>query len=272
MSMPEIPPFLELTNATVEKSGHRILNALTLTIDIGEQTAIVGPNGSGKSTLIKLLTRQLYPLEPKGCPAPVRVFGKDLWNVEELRSKMGIVSNQLQRDFLNNTRNGHIRGLEVVISGFFSSLRLFPHQKVTAAMRNKALKALDQMESGYLTGYMLDEMSTGEVQRILIARALVTEPEVLVLDEPTTGLDLVARFQCMSLVRKIAKNGTTIVLVTHHIDEIIPEIERVILLQKGEIAFNGQKKEILTDENLTRIYEHPVTLSKQDGFYQIHMK
>lgn len=270
--MPKKSPFLELNNATVEKNRHLILNALTLSIHTGEQTAIVGPNGSGKSTLIKLLTRQLYPMEPAGSPPPVKVFGKDLWNVEELRSRMGIVSNQLQRDFLNNTRNGHIRGLDVVISGFFSSLRLFPHQTITGSMRNKASNSLDLMESGYLQDYMLDEMSTGEVQRVLIARALVTEPQVLVLDEPTTGLDLVSRHQCMMQVRKIARQGTTIILVTHHIDEIFPEIERVILLQKGKIAFDGTKKESLTDENLSRIYEHPLKLSEQDGFYRIRLK
>lgn len=270
--MPDTTPFLELVKATIKKNGHLILNALTLSIHTGEQTAIVGPNGSGKSTLIKLLTRQLYAMDPKEGPPPVRVFGKDLWNVQELRSRMGIVSDQLHRDFLNNTRNGHITGLDTVVSGFFSSLRLFPHQKITAVMRKKALEALERVESGHLASYMLDEMSTGEVQRVLIARALVTEPEVLVLDEPTTGLDLVARQQCMSKIRNIAQGGVTIVLVTHHIDEIFPEIERIIFLQNGNIAFDGLKKDILTSENLSTVYEHPLTLSNQNGFYRIHLK
>lgn len=265
-------PFLELNAASVEKNGHRILHGLNLRINIGEQTAIVGPNGSGKSTLIKLLTRQLYALEPQEGPAPVRIFGEDLWNVQELRSKMGIVSNQLQRDFLNNVRHGHLRGLDVVISGFFSSLSLFPHQIITDEMRVKTRDVLKQMESGYLAGYMLDEMSTGEVQRVLIARALVTEPQVLVLDEPTTGLDMVARKQCLEQVRKIAQNGTTVILVTHHIDEIFPEIERVILLSEGKIAFDGSKNKIFNSENLSRVYGHPLDLTRHNGFFQIRMK
>ncbi len=265
-------PFLELKSACVEKNGHRILNNLNLSIHTGEQTAIIGPNGSGKSTLIKLLTRQLYALEPDDGPPPVRIFGEERWNVQELRSSMGIVSNQLQKDFQNNVRHGHIRGLDVVITGFFSSISLFPHQTITDEMKKKAMDTLVMMESEHLAGYMLDEMSTGEVQRVLISRALVTEPKVLVLDEPTTGLDMVARSQCMTQIRKIAKNGTTIVLVTHHVDEIFPEIERVVLLRNGEIALDGPKDTIFTSENLSPVYEHPLELTKHNDFYQVQLK
>lgn len=265
-------PFLELNSASVEKNGHRILKNLNLSIYTGEQTAIIGPNGSGKSTLIKLLTRQLYALEPQDGPPPVRIFGEELWNVQELRSSMGIVSNQLQKDFQNNVRHGHICGLDVVITGFFSSISLFPHQTITEEMRKKAMETLIMMESEHLAKYMLDEMSTGEVQRVLIARALVTEPQVLVLDEPTTGLDMVARSQCMSQIRKIAQNGTTIVLVTHHVDEIFPEIQRVVLLRKGEIALDGPKETIFTSQNLSQVYEHPLELTKHKDFFQIRLR
>jgi len=270
--MTEASPFLELSAATVKKDGHNILNKLDLLITTREQTAIIGPNGSGKSTLIKLLTRQLYARESKEGPPPVKVFGKERWNVGELRSKMGIVSNQLQRDFLNNTHHGHISGQDVVISGFFSSLRLFPHQNITEKMRITAREALKKMESEHLADFMLDEMSTGEVQRVLIARALVNEPQVRVLDEPTTGLDLVARYQCMTQIRKLAQNGTSIVLVTHHVDEIFPEVERLIFLKDGNIAYNGSKKELLTSKHLSDIYDHPLELKENKGFYQVGLK
>jgi iron complex transport system ATP-binding protein len=268
-SMTANPPFLELIKATVENNGNRILKELTLVINSNEQTAIIGPNGSGKSTLIKLLTRQLYALEPEDGPPPVRVFGKELWNVQELRSQMGIVSDLMQRDFLNNLHFGKIRGLDVILSGFYSSFSLFPHQKIIKEMREKAYSILEKLESEYLAACILNEMSTGEVQRVLIARALVTEPRVLVLDEPTTGLDIVARQQCMSQIRKIAKDGTTIILVTHHIDEIFPEIERILLLKNGNIAFDGPKEDVLTSENLSYVYNHPLELTKQNGFYRI---
>ena len=263
------PPFLEIQKATVEINGNRILKDLSLVINSNEQTAIIGPNGSGKSTLIKLLTRQLYAMEPEDGPPPVRVFGKELWNVEELRSQMGIVSDLMQKDFLNNIRFGKIRGLNVVLSGFYSSFGLFPHQEITKKMREKAYSILEQLESEYLAGYILNEMSTGEVQRVLIARALVTEPRVMVLDEPTTGLDIVARQQCMSQIRKIAKKGTTIILVTHHIDEIFPEIERIVLLRDGNIAFDGPKEHVFTSQNLTYVYDHPLKLAKHNNFFRI---
>lgn len=264
-------PFLELNEATVKKNGQHILHELSLLINTGEQTAIIGPNGSGKSTFIKLLTHQLHPLEPDDGPPPVRVFGKKLWNVQELRSRMGIVSNQLQREFLNNLRRGHIRGIDVVVSGFFSSLSLFPHQRITDQMWEKAHKALNRIESDYLSGYMLDEMSTGEVQRVLIARALVTEPQVLVLDEPTTGLDMVARHQCLTQIRNLIKDGTTIVLVTHHIEEIFPEIERVVFLKDGQIAFDGSKEEMFTSETLSQVFDHPLELLEHNGFYKVNL-
>ncbi len=262
-------PVLELNEATVIRNGNRILDHLSLSIGKDEHTAIVGPNGSGKSTLIKLLTYQLHPLAHPDDSAPVKVFGKEAWNIFEMRSHLGIVSSDLQSDFIHNTRHGHIYGRDVVVSGFFASLRLFPHQRITDTMREKALEALKRIGAAPLAEKMLDEMSTGEVQRVLIARALVTEPDVLVLDEPTTGLDLVARHKYLAIIRKVAREGTTIILITHHIDEIIPEINRIILLQEGKIAWDGPKETVLTDRCLSQVYDYPVSLRESDGFYSV---
>lgn len=261
-------PVLELNEATVIRNNNRILDGFSLSVNRDENTAIVGPNGSGKSTLIKLLTSQLHPLAHHDDTAPVRIFGKASWDIFEMRTHLGIVSADLQEDFIHNTRHGHISGQDVVISGFFSSLRLFAHHKVTDEMRTKAAESLEHIGAGYLSEKMLDEMSTGEVQRILIARALVHDPEVLVFDEPTTGLDLVARHKCISIMRKIAREGTTVILITHHIEEIIPEINRVILLQNGAIAFDGVKPDILSSDNLSQVYNYPITLKEDSGFYR----
>ena len=261
-------PILELNEATVIRSHSRILDRFSLSIKRDENTAIVGPNGSGKSTLIKLLTSQLHPLAHHDNTAPVKIFGKSSWDIFKMRTHLGIVSSDLQEDFIHNTRRGHISGQDVVISGFFSSLRLFSHHKVTGNMVTKASEALDRIGAGYLSQKMLDEMSTGEVQRVLIARALVHDPEVLVFDEPTTGLDLVARHKCISIMRKIAREGTTVILITHHIEEIIPEIGRVILLQKGTVAFDGPKREVLTSDKLSNVYSYPVILEEKAGFYE----
>ncbi len=261
-------PILELNEATVIRNNNRILNRFSLSIKRNENTAIVGPNGSGKSTLIKLLTSQLHPIAHHDDTAPVKIFGKASWDIFEMRTHLGIVSADLQENFIHNTRHGHISGRDVVISGFFSSLRLFAHHKVTGTMRTGAKESLERIGAGYLSEKMLDEMSTGEVQRILIARALVHDPEVLVFDEPTTGLDLVARHKCISIMRKIAQEGTTIILITHHIEEIIPEINRVILLQDCTVTNDGSKQEVLTSENLSQVYNYSISLSKDSGFYR----
>lgn len=264
-------PILEMKDATVRRDGINILDQLSLIIKMNENTAIIGPNGSGKSTFIKLITQEIYPIANKEGSPPVRMFGKDQWILEELKSKLSIVSSDLQNGFLHNTKEGHISGLDVVVTGFFSSLRLFPHQTISDDVYEKAKNALSLMDATHLDEKFLDEMSTGEVRRILISRALVTEPEVLILDEPTTALDFVARHKFMEQIRKVVQSGTTLILVTHHIEEVIPEIERIVLLKGGRKAFDGSKKEILNSKNLSEIYDHPVKLNGSNGLYKVHI-
>lgn len=265
------PPILEMNKATVRRDGFNILDQFSVAIELNENTAVIGPNGSGKSTFIKLITQEIYPLANKEGSPPVRMFGKDQWILEELKSKLSIVSSDLENNFLHNTKEGHISGLEVVITGFFSSLRLFPHQTISKEMVEKAKNALSLMDATHLADKMLDEMSTGEVRRVLISRALVTEPEVLILDEPTTALDFVARHKFMDQIRTIVQGGTTLILVTHHIEEVIPEIDRIILLKDGRKAFDGSKKEILTSANVSEIYDHPVKLNGNNELYKVQV-
>jgi len=258
---------LDLTDATVIKNGVRILDGLTLTIRTGEHTAIVGPNGAGKSTLINLLTEQDHPLAREDGVPPVRIFGSSRWDVFELRSQLGIVTSDLHHRFVNGNAAGSITGEKAVLSGFFATQGFVDDNSVTGEMRQMAAQVLSRLEAEHLAKKPLDEMSTGEARRILIGRALVTQPTALVLDEPTTGLDMVARDRFMRLVSRIALAGTTIVLVTHHVEEIIPEIEHVILLKSGRVAYSGPKKAMLTSDVLTDVYGAPVTLHEVDGYY-----
>jgi iron complex transport system ATP-binding protein len=258
---------LELVNATVVKADRPVLDGLTLTIEAGEHTAIVGPNGAGKSILVRLLTHEDRALVLADGRSPVRVFGNDMWNVFELRSQLGIVSADLHHRLVAGNSEGRITGEAAVLSAFLASDGILRYGVVTNEMRRRAAEALDRMGAGLLARRWLDELSSGEARRVLLARALVTAPRALVLDEPTTGLDLAARHDFMERVRQIAQEGTTLILITHHIDEIVPEIERVILLREGRIVAAGSKRSVLTAERLSDLFNAQVRLDESDGYY-----
>jgi iron complex transport system ATP-binding protein len=262
-------PVLELHQATIRRGERHILDRVTLSIAEGEHTAFIGPNGSGKSSLIRLLTHEIHPLPPVDGVPPVRVFGRDRWDVFELRPRLGIVSPDLQRRFVRGTETGTLVGLDAVISGFFASELIFLHHQVTAAMREQAMRALERMQAAQLARQPLATMSTGEARRVLIARALVTNPRVLVLDEPTSGLDLVARRDFLHLIRRLAREGVTLLLVTHQVEEILPEIDRVILLSRGRVAGDGRKDQVLTSASLGRVFGSRVVLERHGDFYEL---
>ena len=262
-------PLLELTNAVVWLGGTRVLDGLTLTIRLGEHTAILGPNGAGKSTFIKMLTLELRPLAGEGGRSAIRVFGQERWDVLALRSQMGIVSADLHDRFVRGNANGVLTGLDAVVSGFFATQGTFAHQRVSEAMRRQAHDALDRVDAGRLAAATLNLMSTGEARRVLIARALVHNPAALLLDEPTRGLDLVSRHKFMERIRALARQGTTILLITHHVDEVIPEVERVVLLKGGRITSDGAKADVLTGPLLSDTFGAPVAVEQAGGYFHV---
>ena len=210
------------------------LRNLSLTIGAGEHVAILGPNGCGKSTLIKTITRECYPLAQPG--SSVTILGESFWNVVDLRSMLGIVSNDLMAQC---TRE--ITGFEIVLSGFF---RASASGRITMSRKSSAARPLDVLrflEAAHLADKPVEEMSSGEARRMLIGRALVHDPKALLLDEPSTSLDLFAQHELRENIRKLARAGIAIILVTHHLSDIIPEIDRVIMMRNGEIAEDGAK-------------------------------
>ena len=264
-------PVLELKNATLVRGRTRVLDGVSLTIQQGEHTVILGPNGAGKTSLIRMLMLEDRPRVSANGTAPMRIFGRETWDIEDLRKRLGVVTSDLDAAFGLGTSGGRVKGLDVAISGFFGSHGVFSHHDVTADMWEQARDALARVEAPHLAGKLLNEMSAGERRRVLIARALVTRPDALVLDEPTTGLDFVARFRFMQTVRRLANEGTTIILVTHHVDEIVPEISRVILLREGRIAYDGSPAEVLTPERLTETFGAPMTVERSDGYYYVRL-
>lgn len=259
--MPE-GTIIEFERVTVCRDGKQALCDVSFRIAAGEHTVILGPNGSGKSTLIKTLTRELYPRYPDR--SRVRLWGRDTWHLFELRSLLGIVTNDLVQDC---TRP--YTALETVLSGFFSSIGIWPNHRVTAEMKRRALEALRFFDIDHLASRLMTEMSSGEVRRAVFARALVHDPQALVLDEPTNSLDVRAQREVREAMQKLARSGVTIILVTHHLPDILPEIERAILLKNGRIFFDGDTKSALSPEKLSALFEVPVRVAEAGGFYHM---
>jgi iron complex transport system ATP-binding protein len=263
-------PVIELTNLTSMRGGVAVLHDLSLAIAPGQHTAILGPNGAGKSSLMRLLMLEDRPLATDGTP-PLRLFGRSSWDLMELRRHLGVVTGDFDANFGWSTSRGRVRGLDVALSGLFGSQGVFGNYAVTDRMREQAADALHRVDAAHLAEKPLNEMSAGERRRVLIARALVTSPGALLLDEPTTGLDMVARHRFMESVRALARAGTTTIIVTHHAEEIVPEIQRVVLLQAGRIAFDGPPEDALTPQRLEAVFGAPVVVGRSAGYFHVRL-
>ena len=236
------------------------LQDISLEIACGEHVCILGPNGCGKSTLIKTITRECYPLAREG--SCISILGRERWDIFELRSLLGIVSPDLLACCTTDAT-----GRDVVLSGFFSSTRIFPHHAPSADLLEKSEAALARLGIAHLAARPVAKMSSGEAKRTLIARALVHEPQTLLFDEPSNALDIGAQMQLRDTMRALARGGLGILLVTHHVSEIIPEIERVVLLREGRIVAGGPKQEMLTSQKLSALFGANIQIARRDGYY-----
>jgi iron complex transport system ATP-binding protein len=253
---------LEFDNVQVLRGTKTVLDGFSLRIERGEHVAILGPNCCGKSTLIKTIMRELYPVARPG--SSVTILGEELWNVFELRSLLGIVSNDLMAWLTTEAA-----GRDVVLSGFFSSNDVYPNHLVTAEQIEKAEEALNELHIGHLRDRPVSEMSSGEARRVLIARALVHKPQALLFDEPSNSLDLFARRALRETMRQLARSGIGIVLATHDLSDVIPEIERVVLMSNGRIVADGRKAEILEPKRLSEAFGLAVEVARRDGYFYL---
>ena len=256
------PALLDLQNISVMRGEKIVLEDFSLVIRSDEHVAILGPNGCGKTTLIKTITRECYPVVQEG--SSMTILGQDRWDVFELRSMLGIVAN----DLLSRS-SGDASGRDVVLSGFFSSARIFPHHVIDPKHMMLADDALAQLEISHLAQRPVCEMSSGEARRVLIARALVHRPRALLFDEPSNSLDVFARHSLRQSMSSLAKAGIGIILVTHDLSDLIPEIERLLLMSKGRIIADGPKDQMLQPGRLEGVFKTKVEVDQRNGYYHM---
>ncbi|MEC8956019.1 MAG: ATP-binding cassette domain-containing protein [Pseudomonadota bacterium] len=240
----------------------RVFKNLNLTINNNESLAIFGPNGSGKTTLLKAINREIYPASKND--SWIKIFEKKVWNVWQLRSMIGIVSDDLHLSYNPNTI-----GMEVILSGFYSSVGVqgILQDQITKEQIEKTQNIMHDLDITDFAKKPLHKISMGQKKRCLLARALVHNPQTILLDEPTTGLDLAGTFKYLEILTKLKNEGCNIILISHNLLEITEIIDRVILLSNGKIVADGNKTAVLSEENLSLAFSIKIGLKKINGNY-----
>ena len=256
-------PLAELNNITAFRGDRKVLENFNLTLHEGESVAILGPNGCGKSTLLKLLTREIYHVDKP--ESSLLIKGQDRINLMQLREWLGVVSQDLQEFYTPYTK-----GRDVVASGLLGAIGVHDHLQLTEHQQQRVDEVIGQLGLAYLNDTMFQRLSTGQQRRLLLARALIHNPSTLIFDEPTNSLDLQASFELIATMRGLVQSGTNLLIATHHVQEVVPEIERIIFMKDGQIIADGDKTTLLTAESLSELYGVKLKLMVQDGFYHAH--
>jgi iron complex transport system ATP-binding protein len=261
-------PLIEIDHVSLHRNRVTILDRLSLCIQLGQHTVILGPNGSGKTSFLKLLMRFFYPSVVNESTGRIEILGQSEWNVWELRQQLGYINMEIDFHF-SHGRSGRLSAEEVVLTGFSSIELEVDESTLTDTMRESAIEALKRCGVEHLRDRPVAHVSTGERRRILLARAIVHRPRALILDEPTSGLDIGARQILLNQLQTIANEGTTLVLVTHHLEEILPCIQNVVLLDRGQAIYQGDRVHGLSEKTLSKLFEIPIQLHcDSNGFLQ----
>lgn len=255
-------PLFQIHDASVVRGGKTILHVGDFSLAEGEHVALLGPNGAGKSTFIQLLTREVFPIwreEP-----PVRFRGAARPQLADIKRTLGIVSSTM-----HDQVRVHLPVIDIVVGGLFGTLGVPLRGEVGEKDRALAGDALERLGIAELAGRDVMTLSTGQVRRVLVARELVRDPQVLIFDEPCTGLDPEGMYHVRKTMGTLAAEGRSVVLVTHYPEDIIPAIGRVLLIKDAEVFADGPKAELLTSGVMSELFDVPLMVGESCGWYSL---
>ena len=255
---------VEFRNVSMVRNGIRILDSLSLHIDTGESVALIGPNGSGKTSLMKILKGDARPYYDENAETVCRLFGEDRWNIFDLRSRIGVVSMDLQARFSDRTSV-----VAAIMSGFFRTTDIHKDHVITDQMIDDVKEAAARVGIGDKLDKEMGRLSLGEKRRVLIARALVPKPGMLLLDEPMASLDISVRTEFRNMLDRLITNGTGMVLITHDLEDIPAGIRRVIMMKGGRIFDDGCKERLLTSERVSSLFSYDIKVTEENGTYRM---
>lgn len=247
---------IEFNSVDIYRGDEKVLQ--NISFSISGHTAIIGCNGAGKSTILKAIYKEIYPV--KKIDSYVRILGEENWDLFELRSKIGVISSEEERLARLN-----IPVREYIMSGFFGQLGITSYNQITCEMKDKVNNIANFLSIETLLSREVRSLSTGQTKRCQIARAMIHNPDTYILDEPSSGLDIGAQKILMSSLAALMERGKNIVLVTHHISEILPDIKRVIGIKHGKIIFDGHRDDVLTKDNLSLLFDTNLEIFKKNG-------
>jgi iron complex transport system ATP-binding protein len=256
-------PILAVSGLTVRRGDALILDKISWTVAPGEHWVILGANGSGKTSLLSALTGYLTPSAGR-IELLSKTYGATDWR--ELRRRVGLVSSPVRQRIPDGEP-----ALETIVSGKFAMINFWG--EMTARDRRRGLRVLRQIECRALSDRPWLFLSQGERQRLLIGRALMASPPLLILDEPCAGLDPAAREHFLQFLQRLGggKNPPTLVLVTHHVEEIMPVFSHVLILRGGRALACGPKRTVLTSAVLSRAFLAPIRLQRRQGRYTLRL-
>lgn len=257
-------PLIRLRDAAVRRGGRTIFSVDELSIFHGESIALLGPNGAGKSTFLKLITREIHPLHRE--VPPVEFCGAERPLLSEVRARLGIVSGSMQDEIAV-----HLPALEIVVGGLFGTLGLpaYMNLQVSEEAWESGRRAMAMLGIEDLADRDALTLSSGQARRLLLARAIVHDPETLVLDEPCTGLDPQGMYYVRHSLRELARAGKSLLIVTHYPEDVIPEVSRVVMIKDGVVFADGPKETLLTSSRMSELFDVPMEVREFHGYYQL---